>query len=246
VLLAPRGGSEQVGAFVNSHQAGTQLGFLLISHDRLFAGFEPENSRITKVTDDTGKDLLDHEKKKPGKFWGIPHISKDAKALLLKSDTLLLPAPEAKQIQVEGHVLVGVGETLTEKTYEIPLQKGSSWTQDGLTYTIQKVEHERERSVNVTHVSYRVEGPVERRRQLLFLDENRDPLEHGPQAEDVSHYGWEGSREREEFTRFAGTPPEPAIVQVQTWPSLVEREIPFVINYSLGLPEARAKPSGKE
>jgi hypothetical protein len=248
VRLAAPGGSDRVNAFVNSRGAGTVLGILVVSQDRLIAGIEPENSRITKVTDDTGKELLDTEENKPGKFWGFPHVSKDARALLLMSNTLLPPAPEARQIQVEGHILVGVAEKLTEETHEIPLEKGSSWSQDGLTYTIQKIEHERDQPKTVTRVSYRLEGPLEKRRQLLFLDQTGVPLDHGHNAEDVSHYLWKGSRDddAEDFVSFRGTPPEPAIVQVQTWPSLQEREIPFLINYRLGLPEARPKTSGEE
>ncbi len=105
---------------------GTTVSVLIVRAGGGIVAFDKDKSKITRMTDDKGTDLLASTEKKffmgtPG-FGSFPKTSKDTKAILIEVVGDTTPGADAKVIEIEGTVVLAVGtKTKTAENKDIDL-----------------------------------------------------------------------------------------------------------------------------
>jgi len=117
----------------NGINAGTSMHILITDLDSPIVKLDDDNSTLNKVTDSTGKDLLQEPPKQEGGFTfsssspigHFPKISEDGKQLIVEFIAPQAPAPGATGIKVDGtlHVMVAAGKK-TAKAEGVATQPG--------------------------------------------------------------------------------------------------------------------------
>ena len=125
---------------------GVRLDVLVTSDEGGIIKLDDKKSKITKLADDKGTDLLKKPAGNDDSFGGFgpigpfAKVSKDSKACLLNVDGKTVPAAGAKSLLLEGTLVLTVAkgkETLKQEKVE--LRKGADFKLGGVGFKIDSV-----------------------------------------------------------------------------------------------------------
>jgi hypothetical protein len=122
--------------------SGVRLDVLATSDEGGIIKLDDKKSKISKLADDKGTDLL----KKPagsddgfsgfGPIGPFAKVSKDGKACLLSVDGKSVPVAGAKSIQLEGTIVLIVGKGKEAAKENVELRKGATFKAGGIGFKI--------------------------------------------------------------------------------------------------------------
>jgi len=182
-------------------------------------------SKITKLTDDAGKDL-------DGEIWTFPSISKDGKLMRLEINGKKAPTSGSKSLSAKGALVVMTGSKTEVKRSElVPAEKGATVkVSEKLSFEISKAGKP-QWGDDPFMVELEVKRDIPEVAEVLFYDDQGELIESD-----------EGGASRMGFFKKVTVQKSYNLkrkvksfrVEVKVWTDMKEVEVPFDLTFGIG------------
>lgn len=215
---------------------GVRIDVLVTSDEGGIIKLDDKKSRISKLVDDKGTDLLKKASGNDDSFGGFgpigpfAKVSKDMKACLLNVDGKNVPAAGAKSLQLEGNfvLVVGKGKEVV-KQENVELRKGASFKLGGIGFKIDAAGKPDFGDAAMQLALSTKEGP--KVAHVRFLDGAGKEIEAKPAGSSAMSFGDDTSYSwNYDFKQEL----KAATIEVTLWKGVASLDVPVKASISIG------------
>jgi hypothetical protein len=215
--------------------AGVRIDLIVTSDEGGIIRLDDKKSKITRLADDKGTDLL----KKPagseegfsgfGPIGPFAKVSKDAKACLLNVDGKSVPAAGARSIQLEGTIVLTVGKGKETAKENVEFRKGAAFKTGGVAFKIDSVGKPDFGDAAMQLTLSTKEGS--KVAHVRFLDAGGKEIDAKPAGSssmsfgDDTSYSWNYDFKQEV---------KAAAIEVTLWKGVANLDVPLKVSVSVG------------
>lgn len=219
-------------------EEGTKISLRVVSEEAGILSVDSQKSKVTKMADDKGTDLLAVKPKKE-KFGGsspigsFPKFSKDGKSCVLDLEAAGLPAKGSKSVLIEGSLSLTLAQGQdTSKQAAVKLEKGTKFKAGDLEFEVQKTEKDGFDEQRPHVVTLGAGKGGQRLAKLRFLDAAGKEIE-SQSGGTMRMSGFGGDSWSWDYRLKAEL--KACTIEVTLWKTVTQAEVPLKLEVSLGL-----------